>query len=198
MEILDIKNLSFSYAGCGEKAVENVSFTVNEGEFVALCGETGSGKSTLLKLLKRELRPNGKLEGAVLLGGEDISSFTPARSAREVGFVMQHPEQQIVCDKVWHELAFGLENLRVPEQEIRRRVAETACYFGLDGIFKQNVSSLSGVQKQLLNLASVCVMQPHVLVLDEPTSQLDPIAASQFIATVRRMNRELSMTVIIC
>ena len=198
MEILDIKNLSFSYAGCEEKALDGVSFTVNEGEFVALCGETGSGKSTLLKLLKRELRPNGKLEGAVLLGGEDISSFTPARSAREVGFVMQHPEQQIVCDKVWHELAFGLENLRVPEQEIRRRVAETACYFGLDGIFKQNVSSLSGGQKQLLNLASVCVMQPRVLVLDEPTSQLDPIAASQFIATVRRMNRELSMTVIIC
>ena len=198
MEILDIKDLSFSYAGRSEKALDGVSFSVREGEFAALCGETGSGKSTLLRLLKRELRPNGALTGEVLLDGEDVSRFSPARSACAVGFVMQNPEQQIVCDKVWHELAFGLENLRVPEQEIRRRVAETACYFGLDGIFKKNVSSLSGGQKQLLNLASVCVMRPRLLILDEPTSQLDPIAASHFIATVRRMNRELSMTVIIC
>ena len=198
MEILNIKNLSFSYAAEKEKAVDNVSFSVEEGEFVALCGETGSGKSTLLKLLKRELRPNGTLTGTVTLDGEDVSAFTPQRSAQAVGFVMQQPEQQIVCDKVWHELAFGLENLRVPEQEIRRRVAETACYFGLDGIFKKDVASLSGGQKQLLNLASVCVMQPRILILDEPTSQLDPIAASQFISTLRRMNRELSLTVIIC
>ncbi len=198
MEILDIKDLSFSYAGSDIKALDGVSFSVKEGEFVALCGATGSGKSTLLRLIKRELRPNGALSGCVLLCGEDISAMDVRTSAATTGFVMQDPETQIVCDKVWHELAFGLENLRVPQAEIRRRVAETACYFGLDGIFEKETSSLSGGQKQLLNLASVCVMQPKILILDEPTSQLDPIAASQFIATVRKMNRELAMTVMIC
>lgn len=198
MEILDIKSLSFEYPSAGSKAINDVSFTVEEGDFVALCGATGSGKSTLLRMLKRELRPNGALTGKVMIDGRDAGAFTPAESALEVGFVMQQPEQQIVCDKVWHELAFGLENLCVPQDEIRRRVAETACYFGLDGLFDKETSLLSGGQKQLLNLASVCVMQPRILVLDEPTSQLDPVSATQFLSTVRRMNRELAMTVIIC
>ncbi|NMP37519.1 MAG: ATP-binding cassette domain-containing protein [Clostridiales bacterium] len=192
MEILAVENLSFSYPLCNEKALDGVSFSVEKGDFVAVCGATGSGKSTLLRLLKKETAPAGELTGEVRYNGGCCSG-----GAGSIGFVMQRPEQQIVTDKVWHELAFGLENLNIPSGEIRRRVSEMACYFGIEEWFDKSVNELSGGQKQLLNLAGVMVMQPDVLLLDEPTAQLDPIAAQEFISTVSRLNRELSLTVII-
>lgn len=197
MEIFAIENLNFSYPLCGKKALDNVSFTVDKGDFVAVCGATGSGKSTLLRLMKRELSLPGELSGTVKYNGTPLEALDAYVSACKIGFVMQRPEQQIVTDKVWHELAFGLENMGLPNGVIRRRVSETACYFGIEDWFDKNVSELSGGQKQLLNLASVMVMQPDVILLDEPTSQLDPIAASDFIATLTKLNRELSLTVII-
>ncbi len=197
MEIFKVENLSFSYPLCGEKALDGVSFTVNEGEFIAVCGSTGSGKSTLLRMLKRELLPLGEKMGSILFCGKDIDELEPKASASQIGFVMQRPEQQLVTDKVWHELAFGLENLGTPPEIIRSRTAEMAAYFGIEKWFEKNTAELSGGQKQLLNLAAVMVMQPRVLILDEPTAQLDPIAASEFVSTLKKLNRELGLTVII-
>ncbi len=197
MDLLEVEDLTFTYPQCAAPAVRNVSFRAEKGSFSVLCGATGSGKSTLLRLLKRELVPLGEKSGRVLIRGEDIDETEEGISARSVGFVMQNPEQQIVTDKVWHELAFGLENLNTPPDEIARRVAEMAGYFGIESWYEKSVSELSGGQKQLLNLASVMVMDPELLILDEPTTQLDPIAASDFIATLKKLNADLSLTVLV-
>lgn len=197
MEIFNIKNLNFTYPLCHENAVDNVSFTVKKGEFITLCGATGSGKSTLLRLLKPELAPLGEQNGEVYFKSRPTNELKTVQSAAEIGFVMQRPEQQAVTDKVWHELCFGLENMNIPKAEIARRVAETAAFFGIEDWYEKSVSDLSGGQKQLLNLAAVTVMQPEVIILDEPTAQLDPIAASNFIFALKKLNRELSLTVII-
>ncbi len=197
MALLAVENLTFTYPGCPAPTIENVSLMVEKGEFLVLCGPTGCGKSTLLRLLKREMAPLGDLHGTILVDGRPQEELSDREAAARIGYVMQRPEHQIVTDKVWHELAFGLENLGLPQAEIARRTAEMAAYFGIEGWFERDVSALSGGQKQLLNLAAVMVMQPEILILDEPTAQLDPIAASEFIAAVRKINRELGLTVII-
>lgn len=197
MEILHIENLSFRYPKTETNAVNGVSIGVESGEFVVICGESGCGKTTLLKLLKKELAPAGEKSGEVLYNGVSVDKIGEKTSAAEIGYVLQNPDNQIVTDKVWHELAFGLENLGVPKETIRRRVGEMASYFGIQDWFRKNTDELSGGQKQLLNLAAVMVMQPKILILDEPTSQLDPIAASDFIATLQKLNRELGLTVLL-
>ncbi|MBR5968641.1 MAG: ATP-binding cassette domain-containing protein, partial [Lachnospiraceae bacterium] len=198
MEILRVEDLKFAYRISPEKqALDGVSFALDRGELLCVCGATGGGKSTLLKMLKKELTPSGEKSGRVMICGKSPDEMSERESAATVGFVMQRPEQQIVTDKVWHELAFGIENLAVPQKEIRRRVSEIAGYFGIESWFEMSTDELSGGQKQLLNLAAVMVMQPEILVLDEPTAQLDPIAASNFIATVVKLNRELALTVVI-
>lgn len=196
MEILKVENLSFTYPGQDKPALRQVSFTVNSGEFVVLCGESGCGKTTLLRLLKRELAPHGERTGEISYLGCPQQELDERTAACEIGFVMQNPENQIVMDKVWHELAFGLENMGLPQQKIRRRVGEMACFFGIDEWFRKETHHLSGGQKQLLNLASIMAMQPKLLILDEPTSQLDPIAASDFIGTLVKLNRELGTTIL--
>lgn len=197
MEILRIEDLTFAYPSCEKNAVDGVSLSVNEGEFIVLCGASGCGKTTLLKLLKKELSPAGKKSGKIFFRGGDAEKLSDRESASEIGFVMQNPEEQIVTDKVWHELSYGLENLGVPSEVIRRRVGEIAGWFGLTDFFRKNTDELSGGQKQLLNLASVAVMQPKLLLLDEPTGQLDPIAASEFISMLKKLNREFGLTVIL-
>ena len=194
---LAVKDLTFTYPNCEKPAIAGVNLTVKKGEFLAVCGPTGCGKSTLLRLMKRELAPLGSFTGEIAVDGVAQSALTEREAAARIGYVMQKPEHQIVTDKVWHELAFGLENMGLPQPMIARRVAEMAAYFGIEDWFEKDVSALSGGQKQLLNLATVMVMQPELLILDEPTAQLDPIAASEFIATVRKINRELGLTVII-
>ena len=197
MPHLTCEKLSFSYPESPAKTIKEISFKVPAGSFCTLCGPTGSGKSTLLRMLKPELCPNGTLTGKRTIFERDIASFAPEESASLIGYVMQNPVAQIVTDSVWHELAFGLENLGVPTQEIRRRVAETAQYFGVQSWFNKKTSELSGGQKQTLNLASIMVMQPKILVLDEPTSQLDPIAAKDFITLLNRIHNELGCTIIL-
>ena len=198
MAHFNIENLTFSYAAAkGRHSLENVSLKVEQGEFLVLCGKSGSGKSTLLRHLKTVLTPNGKRTGEILFRGVPLSKVSDREQAKKIGFVMQNPDDQIVTDKVWHELAFGLESLGCDQKTMRARVAEMACYFGIQDWFHRDVCNLSGGQKQLLNLASIMAMQPEVLILDEPTSQLDPIAASDFLNTVRKINRELGTTVII-
>ena len=198
MAHFEIKDLTFSYASAkGKHSLENVSLSIEQGEFLVLCGKSGSGKSTLLRQLKTVLTPNGKRTGEILFRGVPLKEVPDRDQSEKIGFVMQNPDDQIVTDKVWHELAFGLESLGCDQKTMRSRVAEMACYFGIQDWFHRDVATLSGGQKQLLNLASIMAMQPEVLILDEPTSQLDPIAASDFLNTVRKINTELGTTVII-
>lgn len=197
MEIFTIKNLTFSYPQSDKKVLDNLSFSIQRGQFVTLCGPSGCGKSTLLRQLKTVLSPHGQRRGEILFEGKPLSEIDRRTQSARIGFVMQSPDHQLVTDKVWHELAFGLESLGLDTPAIRRRVAEMASFFGIQSWFYKNVNELSGGQKQLLNLASIMAMQPSVLILDEPTSQLDPIAATEFLSTVGRINRELGVTVII-
>ena len=198
MAHFEIKDLTFSYASAkGKHSLENVNLSIEQGEFLVLCGKSGSGKSTLLRQLKTVLTPNGKRTGEILFRGVPLKEVSDRDQSEKIGFVMQNPDDQIVTDKVWHELAFGLESLGCDQKTMRGRVAEMACYFGIQDWFHRDVATLSGGQKQLLNLASIMAMQPEVLILDEPTSQLDPIAASDFLNTVRKINTELGTTVII-
>ena len=192
-----VRDLSFTYPNGKHKALDGVSFDVREGEFVLVVGRSGCGKSTLLRSLKPLLAPHGERTGEILFDGRSVDSLTEREQAERIGFVFQHPDDQIVTDKVWHELAFGLESLGLNRSVMRARAAEMASYFKLDSVFMKDVSELSGGQKQLVNLASVMAMKPDLLILDEPTSQLDPIAASDFLATVKKLNTELGITVIL-
>lgn len=196
MALYDVKDLTFQYPD-GEIALDKISLTVEEGAFVALVGPSGCGKTTLLRHLKPALTPYGEREGEILYKGAPLADLAPREQAAQIGFVLQDPDSQIVTDKVWHELAFGLESLGMDTPTIRLRVAEMASFFGIENWFRKPVCELSGGQKQLLNLASIMAMHPSALILDEPTSQLDPIAAGEFLTAVRRINRELSTTVII-
>lgn len=196
MEILRVDGLKFSYPNQLKKSLNNINFSIDEGDFVLICGESGCGKSTLLRHLKPELSPHGQVSGDIYYYSQKINDYSSKQLASEIGYVLQNPDSQIVTDKVWHELAFGLENMGLDTQSIRLRVAEMASFFGIQGWFRKNVNDLSGGQKQLLNLASIMAMQPKILILDEPTSQLDPIAAKDFIDTLVRINKELSTTII--
>ena len=189
--------MSFSYPGRDKKALEHINLTVEQGEFVVLCGKSGCGKSTLMRHLKPALAPHGEKEGEIFFYGTKLEDVDFRSQSSQIGYVLQNPDNQIVTDKVWHELSFGLESLGEDNQTIRLRVAEMASYFGIQTWFHRDVSGLSGGQKQLLNLASIMAMQPLVLLLDEPTSQLDPIAASDFLETIRKINRDVGTTVII-
>ncbi len=192
-----IQNLSFSYPSDSRQVLREIDLTIEKGEYVVLCGHSGSGKTTLLRQLKSVLAPHGSLSGGIFFNGQPLDRVEQKEQAAKIGFVMQNPDDQIVTDKVWHELAFGLESLGVDQKTMRLRVAEMASYFGIQSWFHRDVANLSGGQKQLLNLASIMAMQPEVLILDEPTSQLDPIAASDFLNTVKKINIELGTTVII-
>lgn len=196
MEIFAVRDLTFTYPEEKRVALNGVSFVVEEGSFNVICGESGCGKSTLLRHFKTSLMPSGTKKGGVFYAGEEISQISQRVQSSEIGFVFQNPDTQIVTDKVWHELAFGLESMGVSQEVIRLRVAEMASYFGIQNWFYQSVDELSGGQKQLLNLASIMAMHPKVLILDEPTSQLDPIAASEFLATIHKINLELGITII--
>ncbi len=197
MEAFTIEHLTFAYSGRDVPALSDISLSIRKGEFVTLIGQSGCGKSTLLRQLKPPLAPHGKREGDIRFFGEPLYALDARAQAARIGFVLQSPDNQIVTDKVWHELAFGLESLGYRTADIRLRVAEMASFFGIQTWFHKSVTELSGGQKQMLNLAAVMTMQPEVLLLDEPTSQLDPIAASDFLETLAKINRELGTTILI-
>lgn len=198
MNILEVNKLSFSYPGSDVKALSDLNFQVNRGDFVLLCGPSGCGKSTLLRQMKPAMTPYGVMEGEIFFQGKMLQRLSAREKASQIGYVGQNPEDQIVTNKVWHEMAFGLENLGLPNDVMMRRIAEVSQFFGIQQWFDRDTSSLSGGEKQLLNLASIMAMQPELLLLDEPTSQLDPIAASDFLHMLSRINRELGTTIIIC
>lgn len=197
MALLAAEHLTVTFPECQTPVLSDVSFTLHTGDFAVLCGATGCGKTTLLRMCKPELTPLCTQSGSVFFRGKPLSALDNRTSASGIGFVMQHPEQQIVTDRVWHELAFGLENLNTPPDIMRRRIAEIASYFGIEELLDRDPATLSGGQKQLLNLAGVMIMQPQLLLLDEPTAQLDPIAAADFLTTLRRLNRDFSVTIMI-
>ena len=193
MDFIEIKNLSFCYPNQDNKVLKDINLTIKKGEFITLFGASGCGKTTLLRHIKKELIPQGERQGEVFLSGKPI--FETDFSL--VGFVGQNPDPQLICDKVWSCLSFGLENMGLKRDEMSRRIAETSTFFGIHRMMQTNVHELSGGQKQLLNLASQIVMQPEILVLDEPTAQLDPISAESFLHTLSRINKEIGTTIIL-
>lgn len=197
MELFAVRNLSFFYPKQQKPALNDLNLDVRPGEFLVLCGPSGCGKSTLLRHFKSALTPCGVRTGEIFFKGKPLGDVPLREQTCGIGFVQQSPENQLVTDKVWHELAFGLESLGYDTPAIRSRVAEIASFFGMESWFYRNVSELSGGQKQLLNLASILVMQPSVLVLDEPAGQLDPIAASEFLGILGKINRELGTAVVL-
>lgn len=194
--IIQIRDLTFAYAAGDEPVLSDINIDIGSGEFVIIMGSSGSGKTTLLKMLKRNMIPAGRYSGRVYIYGKEADKLTDRENAAGIGYVSQDPDNQIVTDKVWHELAFGLENLGMDNVTIRKKVAEMSEYFGITGWYDREVSKLSGGQKQILNLASVMVMQPGILLLDEPTANLDPLAATRFLDVVKRINQELGVTVV--
>ena len=197
MEILSCENVAFKYNESTDYAISDCTFSLKKGEKVMLCGASGSGKSTLLRLLKRELSPRGELSGNITLMGKDRSELSDRESAEKIGFVMQSPDSQTVCDKVSAELAFGLESFGVKSGEIQSRVGEMAAFFGIESLYDRDISTLSGGQKQLVALCSVMATDPDILLLDEPTAQLDPVAARELLGILDRLNQEMGVTIII-
>lgn len=197
MEILSCENIAFKYNESTDYAISDCTFSVKKGEKIMLCGASGSGKSTLLRLLKRELSPRGELSGNITLMGKDRSELSDRESAEKIGFVMQSPDSQTVCDKVSAELAFGLESFGVKSGEIQSRVGEMAAFFGIEPLYDRDISTLSGGQKQLVALCSVMVTDPDILLLDEPTAQLDPVAARELLGILDCLNKEMGVTIII-
>lgn len=194
MEMVQFKDYSFSYPS--KKILNNINLEINQGDFVLICGPSGCGKTTLLMNLKNEIRPKGDEEGEILYNGKDLRALDKITSASEIGFLFQNPENQFVCDTVMQELSFGLENLGTPTDEIRSRIAEMSTFFGLNSLLHENIENLSGGQKQLINLCSLLILKPKLLILDEPTSQLDPIASHDFLTILRRLNEEFAITII--
>lgn len=197
MEILSCENVAFKYNESTDYAISDCTFSVKKGEKIMLCGASGSGKSTLLRLLKRELSPRGELSGNITIMGKDRSELSDRESAEKIGFVMQSPDSQTVCDKVSAELAFGLESFGVKSGEIQSRVGEMAAFFGIEPLYDRDISTLSGGQKQLVALCSVMATDPDILLLDEPTAQLDPVAARELLGILDRLNKEMGVTIII-
>lgn len=195
--MIRIENVSFKYPDSENIVLNNVNLSIKKGEFITICGKSGCGKSTLLRHLKPVLMPYGIFEGKILFQNRNLKDLTNREQAEKIGYVFQSPDNQIVTDKVWHELAFGLENLGYSKEVIRLRVSEMASFFGIQDWFEKDISELSGGQKQLLNLAAIMVMEPEVLILDEPTSQLDPIAADNFLEILKKVNRDIGTTIII-
>lgn len=198
MALLRFEAVSFAYPDAKTRALNQVSFSMEAGEYLVVCGESGCGKTTLLRLVKPEMTPSGAREGKIYYKGTLLDNLDRDTSALHIGFVQQNPDNQIVTDYVWHELAFGLENMALPTGTIRRRVSEMASFFGMEDWFHKKTCELSGGQKQMLNLASILAMNPELLVLDEPTSMLDPLAAANLLQMIRRINRELGIAVLLC
>ncbi|RHW42575.1 ATP-binding cassette domain-containing protein [Neobacillus notoginsengisoli] len=188
MAQIELKNVTFTYPDAPAPALSSVNLSIERGQFVVLLGSSGSGKSTLLRLLKEEIRPHGRLEGTI-----DISGTTSS----EMGFVFQDPENQIVADDPLHEMVFGLENRGLATSEMRSRVAEIVSFFGAEPILHKKMHELSGGKKQQMNLASVLLMQPDVLLLDEPASQLDPVSTRELLDMLKRLNEEFGMTIVL-
>ena len=197
MEIVRIENLSFTYPESKNKTLTDINLKVQSGEFILICGESGCGKTTLLKMLKKQLVPKGKITGSINVFGTGIFDLDEYKSVKDIGFVMQEPEKQIITERVSEELAFNLESLGYNKNIIHKKIAEISSYLGIEQLFEKKTSQLSGGEMQKINIASALACSPKLLLLDEPTSQLDPIASQSLISLIKRLNSDLGITVII-
>lgn len=195
MALIELKHVSFTYPSAPNAAIDDFSLSVEKGQFIVLFGSSGSGKSTILRMLKKEIQPHGMLKGEILINGQNLEQNGELSS--RIGFVFQDPENQVVADDVLHEVVFGLENIGLLTNEMRSRVAEMVHFFGVESLLHRKTHELSGGMKQQINLASVLLMQPDILLLDEPTAQLDPVSAREFLDMLVRLNEEFGMTIIL-
>jgi len=193
----EINNLTFRYMLSDRNSLKQISLKIKKGKITLIAGLSGSGKTTLLRHLKKELMPKGERSGQILYDGQELEQLENLRSVKEIGYLFQDPSAQMVMDTVWHEIAFGLENLGMPYEQMKRTVAEIVNYFDLQKIYHKNTEELSGGQKQLVNLAAVMAMHPKVLILDEPTAQLDPAARKDFLVMLQKLHKEFGLTIIL-
>lgn len=196
VELIKVVNFNFEYALAKKRSLININLAINSGDFITIAGDSGSGKTTLLRQFKPELWPVGKREGQILFEGQSISELAKRQSAQSIGMVFQNPDDQLVMDNVIQELAFSLENIDVPADVIQQRIAELVSFLGLQEILYEDVHNLSGGQKQMVNLAAVLILRPKLLILDEPTAQLDPIATKEFISLLNRVHDELGIAIV--
>ena len=195
--LIEFRDFSFEYPTSENlPALQNINLQIKAGNLTVLCGMSGSGKTTLLRHLKPELSPAGKKTGDLIFA-DSLREKNILYNRQKIAYVMQNPSNQIIMDSVWHELAFGLENQGLKVQEIERRIAEIAIFFGIETWIDKKVAELSGGEKQILNLASNMILQPDLLVLDEPTAQLDPIARRDFLQMLFYIHSETGISIVI-
>ena len=199
MEVIKVEKASYWYPDTQKPALDNIDLNINEGEFVLVVGPSGCGKSTLLRMFNRIVPDyyGGKLRGSVLLNNKNIREYNKKDIIKKVGMVYQHPEKQIVMQDVEREIAFGLENLNTPLNKMKRNVAEVISFLNLGHIKDKSTQEISGGEKQRIAIASVIAMDPDIMLFDEPTSQLDPIASEEVLAFIKRLNRDTGKTVVL-
>ena len=195
MEILSLNHITAAYPG-QNPVLNDISLQINQGDFAVIIGKSGSGKTSLLSLIKGGISTLQITKGALTLFNTPANQLSAQSRAFDVGYLFQNPYHSVVCDTVWHELAFVAENMGLPPQEIHRRVAEISAFFHLEQQLYQPISQLSGGQLQAVALAAVCTGYPRLLLLDEPTSQLDPASARSLLQMVYRLNQELGITIV--
>ena len=195
--IVEFDRVNFSYPRSDKPAIHEISFKINQGEFVALVGPTGAGKSTLCYCFNGSVPRlfNGEMAGSVTVAGCDTYKDEIPVLAQHVGLVVQNARTQLFNVTVLQEVGFGCENLGLPREKIRERVKQALEFVGLAGYEDREPSALSGGQQQRVAIACVLAMDPEVLVLDEPTSELDPIGSEQVMEVIARMNKELGKTI---
>lgn len=199
MPVIEFKRVTFTYSGANEPAIRDVDLRINKGEFVVLTGPSGCGKTTLCRCING-LIPHfyaGELKGEIEVVERDVRKSKVSELARQVGFVFQNPENQLFTLVVEKDVAFGLENLAFPRDEIRRRVEWALDMTGVESIRFRAPYELSGGEKQRVAIASVLAMRPEIMVLDEPTSFVDPLTAERIFEVVHRLHEELSISVIL-
>jgi len=199
LTLLKIENLTFSYPQSIQPALKNINLAIKKGSFTGITGPTGAGKSTLAYCLNGIIPhfQGGKLGGQINLRGDSLFTLGTAQISRVVGSVFQDPDAQIISADVEQEVAFGPENLGVPPEEIEQRIAEALYLTGISGLRRRPTTVLSGGQKQRLAIAAALAVLPEILLLDEPTSELDPAGTEEIFQVLKKLNREHGITIII-
>ncbi|MEK6266916.1 MAG: energy-coupling factor ABC transporter ATP-binding protein, partial [Clostridium sp.] len=199
MSYIEMKELTYYYPKESKPVLQNINLKVDRGEILFVVGESGSGKSTLAKCISGAV-PNfygGTIKGSVTIDGNEVTEMEHSKRASEITMVFQDPESQLIMNKVHREIAFGLENVGVESSEMKRRIFEAMQFSNILDIANRDINTLSGGQKQRVAITSAIVYLPNCIILDEPTSQLDPSSAEDVISLIKKINDELGITIII-